>query len=282
MTLPYALDAIDLALDALDEARRKRRTATAAKAKPEPTLAQMEQRMAKEVARLWLRQGRAVVRALRTQRTLFSEADQGDGDAIDKLLDDAMQDSSVDMLDVLERYMKAAMLNGGRKIISDFNARVVFSLQNPRAVAYTRTHAADMITAIDDTTRADLKRIIVTAITNGESYTAVARQIAAKYTQYTAPAPQRHIRNRAELVAITEIGNGYAAGAEVGAYMLAKAGVKLEKQWLTVGDRRVSAGCRTNAAAGWIPLDQDFPSGHSRPLRFPGCRCTAQYRPVVG
>lgn len=61
---------------------------------------------------------------------------------------------------------------------------------------------------------------------------------------------------------------------------MASLGLAMEKSWLTVGDNRVSDGCAENEGAGWIPLDEPFPSGDQAPLRFPGCRCTALYRRV--
>lgn len=33
-----------------------------------------------------------------------------------------------------------------------------------------------------------------------------------------------------------------------------------------------------NDNAGWIPYDQEFPSGHMKPTRFVGCRCNCVYR----
>ena len=90
--------------------------------------------------------------------------------------------------------------------------------------------------------------------------------------------PQRHLRDRAELIAVTEIGQAYIDGQLDQAERLAARGARLEKSWLTVGDDRVSDGCRGNADQGWIPLAQAFSSGHTGPLRFPGCRCALQTR----
>lgn len=63
---------------------------------------------------------------------------------------------------------------------------------------------------------------------------------------------------------------------------LQNAGLEMEKSWLTVGDSRVSEGCAANAAAGWIGLEEEFPSDgtydRQRPPRFPGCRCDILYR----
>jgi len=54
---------------------------------------------------------------------------------------------------------------------------------------------------------------------------------------------------------------------------LQSAGLPMEKSWLTCGDDTVCEICNGNAEAGWIPLDEPFPSGHMRPLAHDGCRC---------
>ena len=50
------------------------------------------------------------------------------------------------------------------------------------------------------------------------------------------------------------------------------------KSWVTVGDLRVSKEiCQLNEAAGAIPIDQPFPSGHMFQPGHPNCRCTVSY-----
>lgn len=85
----------------------------------------------------------------------------------------------------------------------------------------------------------------------------------------------RYIANN---IIVHNCGEAYEEGSLQVGKELAGMGLEIEHYWLTVGDSRVSDGCRANEAAGWIPLDQAFPSGHMRPLRFPGCRCTALTR----
>jgi len=58
-----------------------------------------------------------------------------------------------------------------------------------------------------------------------------------------------------------------------GGFDLDAVGLGMEKYWSTMRDDRVSDGCIENEDAGWIDLAKNFPSGHVRPLRFPGCRC---------
>ena len=57
-------------------------------------------------------------------------------------------------------------------------------------------------------------------------------------------------------------------------------GLPMEKKWLSVGDKPLGDNkpaacsiCLTNDRAGWIPIDDTFPSGHMHPLAHDGCRC---------
>lgn len=153
-----------------------------------------------------------------------------------------------------------------------------FSLKNPRAVAYLEQHGAALVTKINEETRSQMKTLVTQAVDEGWSYTRTAKAIREKFDGFAGLKPQRHIRDRAELVAVTEAGQAYEEGSRIVALGLGDAGIPMEKYWRTSGDERVSQGCRDNQAAGWVDVREMFPSGHDRPLRFPGCRCTAQYR----
>jgi hypothetical protein len=86
------------------------------------------------------------------------------------------------------------------------------------------------------------------------------------------------LRLAAKLVEVTKIGNLYTEGAMRTARAVQDMGLEVEKKWVTMGDDLVSDGCNANAAVGWIPLNDLFPSGHMQPLRFPGCRCDVYHR----
>jgi len=153
-----------------------------------------------------------------------------------------------------------------------------FSLTNPRAVAYLEQHGAALVTRINDETRAQMKTLITQAVDEGWSYTRTAKAIKEQFEGFAGLKPQKHIRDRATLVAVTEAGHAYEEGSLIVAKGLGESGISMQKFWQTSGDDRVSDGCRENEAAGWIGLEELFPSGHDRPLRFPGCRCSANYR----
>lgn len=147
------------------------------------------------------------------------------------------------------------------------------SLPNLRARAYAKKHAAEAVTQINDVTRKEIARIVSDGVKSGTSYNDIAKAIKSKFEEFAVPSPQKHIPNRAVLVAVTELANAYCEGnAQVGDYLQSN-GVKMMKAWQTLEDDRVSDGCKENERAGWIPIDKEFPSGHMHPPRFPGCRC---------
>lgn len=147
------------------------------------------------------------------------------------------------------------------------------SLPNLRARAYAKKHAAEAVSQINDVTRKEIARIVSDGVKSGASYNDIAKAIKSKFEEFAVPSPQKHIPNRAVLVAVTELANAYCEGnAQVGDYLQSN-GVKMMKAWQTLEDDRVSDGCKENEKAGWIPIDKEFPSGHMHPPRFPGCRC---------
>ena len=147
------------------------------------------------------------------------------------------------------------------------------SLPNLRARAYAKKHAAEAVTQINDVTRKEIAHIVSDGVKSGSSYNDIAKAIKSKFEEFAVPSPQKHIPNRAVLVAVTELANAYCEGnAQVGDYLQSN-GVKMMKAWQTLEDDRVSDGCKENEQAGWIPIDKEFPSGHMHPPRFPGCRC---------
>lgn len=147
------------------------------------------------------------------------------------------------------------------------------SLPNLMAQEYAKKHAAEAVTQINDTTRKEIARIVSNGVKSGASYNDIAKEIKNKFKEFAVPMPQKHVSNRAVLVAVTELANAYCEGnAQVGNY-LQDNGVKMMKAWQTLEDDRVSDGCKENERVGWIPINKEFPSGHMHPPRFPGCRC---------
>ena len=152
------------------------------------------------------------------------------------------------------------------------------NLQTTSAIEYLETHAADLISNIDDTTRAVTKRIIVDGAKSGKNFQQVAEELREQFKIFQVGKPQQHIRGRAELIASNEARTAYAVGSNSSAQSMQEAGLEMLKFWSTSGDNRVSDLCNENEGVGWIPLNEIYPSGHEHIPRFPGCRCVDEYK----
>lgn len=85
---------------------------------------------------------------------------------------------------------------------------------------------------------------------------------------------KRQLNARSKTIAQTEMRRSVeSAQLEAEKEMGAK-----EKQWGTSGDNRVSDVCVNNKAAGWIKIDDRFPSGHQTPAAHPNCRSYLNFR----
>jgi SPP1 gp7 family putative phage head morphogenesis protein len=180
----------------------------------------------------------------------------------------------------LQEAIQAALLVGAGHASADFAVEAAFDLSNPRAAAYLEAHAATTVAGINEASRAEIRQIIAAGVRDGQSYDQIARTIRERFEGFGTPAPQQHIRSRAHLVAATEAGDAYEEGNRAVVDDLEAAGLRIEKSWLDVGDGRVDSDCESNAAAGWIPRADTFPSGDQAPTAHPACRCTTLYRLV--
>lgn len=91
-------------------------------------------------------------------------------------------------------------------------------------------------------------------------------------------------KNRARLIAETEIGNAYVQGTKSAVRIIStETGQSIKKKWSTVGDGRVTQGCKHNQAQGWEDIDYEYENIdgagiQNDPPRFPGCRCALIYK----
>jgi len=84
-------------------------------------------------------------------------------------------------------------------------------------------------------------------------------------------------KGRAKRIAVNEIGSVYVEATNTAILDYKKnTGTVVYKQWSTVGDERVTAGCRYNESLGWIEEEKTYGEA-LRPPRFIGCRCTLIY-----
>ncbi len=259
-----------------------------ARTRREKALAKATQRAESALSRAFQEQGRVFIESWEraAKRAGLREMGSPPPPPVDPALavswEPAFSDAEIASLQLFEEPIQAlveeALLVGARAAIADLSADISFNLANPRAVAFLERYGAERVTKINQTTRKAIHDMVTRGMELGLPYDQVAEEISSRFSEFAVGMPQRHIESRAHLVAVTEAANGYEEGSRSAVGELEAAGIEIEHKWLTVGDGRVSDGCRSNQAAGWIPNGQAFPSGHERPPRFPGCRCTALYQ----
>lgn len=245
------------------------------------TLKPIERKVAKRMRAAFRAQSRAFMghAAAARRRAEVAEADVPEWPWWLAALDAALDSTEALFRVPVEEGMTAALTKGAAQAAADLTVGISFDLANPRAEAYIRNTAIRFSGEIAATTRARAQAIVSQAVAEGWSYNRTAKELRQLYIGWTTPTPHAHIRDRAELIAVTEMGNAYEHGNYQQAKDVETALGGVEKSWLTVGDARVDLEhCRSNEQQGWIPLEDAFQSGHDVPLAHPGCRCTALYR----
>jgi hypothetical protein len=212
--------------------------------------------------------GRSVAKQLKTALGKLAKADDSEDEAdgivrgldlttlggligIESMLADTAWDRGSDVL-----------LSLGISDQSDF-----FDHANDRAAAYAKKRAAELVTDIDDSTRDMLRTAIADGLEAGELREGIIDDIMASDIFSEA---------RATKIADYEIGAATGAGAQAGREEAIKAGVDLEKGWFC--DENPCEDCEENQNAGWIPNDEEFPSGDMTEIAHNGCKCHTESR----
>ncbi|MEE9451087.1 MAG: phage minor head protein [Ignavibacteriaceae bacterium] len=245
--------------------------------KKDNALAAAQSKLQKEIAKIFIKQGKLFIEQFDVFQIRFKESITGD--ELNRLFNNVEAITNESFIDPLNTAYQSSLFQGANEISKLLGEDVIsFNLSNQRANDWIIDNGAKLVTNVNETTRFRIKTVVRNGVKEGLSYDKIAANITKRYKEFAIGKPQLHIRSRAHLVAITETGNAYEAGAREGAKQANDAGLTMEKKWSTTGDNRVSELCLVNEDESWIGLDQVFASGHDRPLRFPGCRCAALYR----
>lgn len=174
--------------------------------------------------------------------------------------------------------VSVALETGGEATVASIGLTINWELTNPAVIDYLEREAARHVKNVDDETISLLRALIRDASRERVSYSELASRIISRFEYMATTAPQTHIRSRAELIAVTELGNAYEEAGMIVGRDLEADGIRMLKRWNNRGDSRVSDGCVENGDAGAIPLKDNWPAtdgtyDRQRPLRFPGCRC---------
>ncbi len=151
--------------------------------------------------------------------------------------------------------------------IADAREAIVAGLKDlpipDEVIDWARINTASRVTGMVGTMQTELSNTIADAMTGDQrGVGAVGRAIQQKFPPMS--------RNRAELIANTEMNDAMSAGALERGASLGATG----KEWLTVGDSEVDdVICLPNEGQGEIKIAGTFQSGHRRPPGHPRCRC---------
>jgi hypothetical protein len=240
-----------------------------------------ERKIEKLMSRVFTEQGRVFAKQHEKHRGKYP-MEESARDELERIMAAVSDATAEEMQAGLVEILGTVMDTAAKDFIAQFSAEEfaekAFSLDNPKAVKFLETHAADMVTAIDETTRDQMRTLLTQAADQGWSYGKTAKAIKDRFDGFAGLKPQLHIQSRAHLVAVTESRMAYEEANLQTALGLEAAGLEMEKYWMNSGDSRVSTGCKANTAKGWIPIAEDFPSGDAASPRFPGCRCDVHYR----
>jgi Phage Mu protein F like protein len=183
------------------------------------------------------------------------------------------------LADAVEPYLLAVAVAGGDAatralevdLADDFGADM-----RVRAESWAADRAAEMVGMrrqgkflipnpnakwrIDETTRNDLRSLVVNAIDEGDSTQALAKRIqnAGVFSD-----------ERADMIARTEIAKADTQGALIGWRL---SGFVIGKSWLA-GGPRVCPVCLDHEAKGPRPLDYEYSDGVDGPPDHPHCFC---------
>ena len=150
--------------------------------------------------------------------------------------------------------------------------RVAFASRFPVSAA----NAASRFDATTQTYVARVSNIITNAASSDVSTTEAVKETRGLIRRLTKRTVKEQVRT-----ATNQIGN------DIRAETFERNNVQ-EKRWLTVAGTPaanvspVDPVCLRNAAAGWIPIDQPYPSGKLHPLEHPNCRCWEEGRLTSG
>jgi hypothetical protein len=142
-----------------------------------------------------------------------------------------------------------------------------FDHANTRAADYAADRSATLVSDIDESTRNMLRSKIAAGLASG----AMREDIIADIMDGDIFSEAR-----ATKIADYEVGVATGAGAQAGREEAIKAGVELDKGWFC--DENPCDICLENQDAGWIPNDEEFPSGDMAEIAHNECKCHTESR----
>lgn len=211
---------------------------------------------------------------LEKARSLFNEK-QTNSQKIDIILE-IVDETNDEIVDATMSNASRAMLLGASYRIQSLELAKIgisFNLGHPLAERYLEHDRRVLLESVlPQTTKDQIKPILLDALQTGQSYDATAEKISSAFSL----SPER-----SQMIAVNEIGNAYEEGNMIPMRDLADQGNKVEKYWSTVQDDKVTPTHTQNEDDGWIGIDDTFSgTGDERAPASdnPNCRCTILWR----
>jgi len=188
------------------------------------------------------------------------------GSDIDNVLNPLLATFDETIITSVSGELAEIYLSGSAEIISYGKTKmgVPIAFEGPpisQAVDWAEKQGAKLVTQMDEETKRRLAKTISDGIANKRGIPSLARDIRGTFGDMS--------RYRSQLIARTETANALSQAS-----LDRMKDMEIEgKEWVTVGDGKVSPECQNNEAEGVIPVGQMFSSGVDAPPQHPDCRC---------
>ena len=162
-----------------------------------------------------------------------------------------------------------AAIAGAAKVLADDLETGAIASEDV-ASAYLRSNSLAKLTGeIADTTKDRLRDSIANAWDAGGSYDQVVKSITDTFADFS--------EKRAAMIAQNEVGNAYSQARKSIA-----AGAGFDEKSSEIESDNPCEACVDNEAAGWLPVEDSYPSGDDGPLFHVNCLCSENFRKVSG
>ena len=164
-----------------------------------------------------------------------------------------------DFDDAITDLIAGAAETLGRELAADS------TISDNVATSWLRDNSLSKLTGeVNDTSKQRLRDALADAWDKGGSYNDMVKSVTDTFEDFSSV--------RAGMIAQTEANDAYIEGRDA----TARAAGLGEKRWSADGSDTCPE-CEEQIAAGWIDIDDDFPSGDDPPLH-PNCDCGTDYR----
>lgn len=231
-----------------------------------------ETKLSAFLVKLLKRLGKDVSKQVRAKLDEVAKAEYPDEYDVEALLASLDLEVFALSLDELQEALDAVGQDAGRIALGSMGISAddqkITDVVNLRALEYAKDRAAELVSFddVDPMLAASTRDMLRATISNGIEGNLSTKQIGDALESLYAFS-----EDRAQTIAATEITRANSEAA-LSSYKAAETvGIKTKKSWLKLED--ACPICASNAAAGQIDLDEEFPSGDMTPGAHPHCRC---------